>query len=202
MDRPPRRERPADSPQVQFSKSLSYILRHGAAKEGVPMRPDGYVSLTDLTKHKKFRTRKLADFQQAVAESEKQRFLMKEEEGEWWIKANQGHSLKVQVELEEIKDPSEIPIVIHGTYLRFWESIGTEGLKPMNRNHIHFAAGKPGDSGVISGMRTTCQIMIYINVPLAMADGIKFHRSPNNVILSEGIEGVIAPKYFERVERK
>ncbi|KAJ3293742.1 tRNA 2'-phosphotransferase 1 [Rhizoclosmatium sp. JEL0117] len=190
------------APEVQFSKTLSFILRHGAVKEGIPMRSDGYVRVDDLLRHKKFSGKKLADLQAIVANNDKQRYLMTNEDGEWLIKANQGHSLKVEVELEQILDPSEIPIVVHGTYNRFWDLIEQEGLKKMGRNHIHFAVGRPGESGVISGMRTTSQILIYINVPLAMTDGIKFYRSPNNVILSDGINGVIPPKYFERVERK
>ncbi|KAI9344310.1 phosphotransferase KptA/Tpt1 [Obelidium mucronatum] len=189
-----------DSPEVQFSKTLSYILRHGAAKEGIPIRADGNVLVSDLIKHKKFRGKKLEDFQLAVASNDKQRYTLTNEDGQWLIRANQGHSLKVEVELEEIKDPSEIPVVVHGTYHRFWSAIEREGLKTMNRNHIHFAVGKPGESGVISGMRSSSQILIYVNIPLAMAEGIKFYRSANNVILSKGINGVILPKYFAEVE--
>lgn len=39
---------PRDSPQVRLSKTVSWLLRHGAASEGLPMRPDGYVKVTDL----------------------------------------------------------------------------------------------------------------------------------------------------------
>ncbi|KAJ3017073.1 UNVERIFIED_CONTAM: tRNA 2'-phosphotransferase 1 [Siphonaria sp. JEL0065] len=196
------RPRPKDSPEVQFSKTLSYILRHGAAKEGIPIRSDGNVLVTDLIKYKKFRGKKLEDFQLAVASNDKQRYAMTNENGVWLIRANQGHSIKVAVELEEIKDPAELPIVVHGTYHRAWSTIERDGLKKMNRNHVHFAVGKPGESGVISGMRSSSQVLIYINVPLAMSEGIKFYRSANNVILSEGINGVIHPKYFAEIEVK
>ncbi|CAN0056248.1 unnamed protein product, partial [Sphacelaria rigidula] len=53
----------------------------------------------------------------------------------------------------------------------------------MNRTHIHFATGLPGDNGVISGMRAGCKVLIYVDVAAAMADGIRFFRSTNNVIL-------------------
>jgi 2'-phosphotransferase len=66
----------------------------------------------------------------------------------------------------------------------------------MTRNHIHFAKGLPGDSGVISGMRSSAQVLIYLNVPLALQDGVPLLLSANGVILSPGIKGVIAPKYF------
>eukprot|EP00121_Abeoforma_whisleri_P005762 Awhi_evm1s5222 len=49
-------------------------------------------------------------------------------------------------------------------------------------------------------MRTDCDVLIYIDVPKAFQDGIKFYRSSNNVILSAGIDGVIPPQYFKKVE--
>jgi 2'-phosphotransferase len=41
---------PKDSPEVRVSKTLSWILRHGAKSEGLAMRPDGYVKVTDLVR--------------------------------------------------------------------------------------------------------------------------------------------------------
>ncbi len=55
------------------------------------------------------------------------------------------------LELKKIKDPSEIPVIVHGTYHKHWSSIKDNGLKKMDRNHIHMATGKFGDAGVISG---------------------------------------------------
>ena len=45
--------------------------------------------------------------------------------------------------LTKIEDPTEYPVVIHGTYLKFWDLIKAGGLKRMTRNHIHFAPGLP-----------------------------------------------------------
>ena len=33
---------------VNASKAMSYVLRHGADKEGIVMRPDGFIYLADL----------------------------------------------------------------------------------------------------------------------------------------------------------
>ncbi len=64
--------------------------------------------------------------------------------------------------------------VIHGSYLKFWESIKTNGLSKMNRNHIHFTTQYPEDKP-ISGMRFSCDLFIEINIPKAFQDGIKFY---------------------------
>ena len=53
------------------------------------------------------------------------------------------------------------------------------------------ASGYPGEGGVISGMRTTCDTFIEIDIVKALADGIPFFVAKNGVILSPGIEGVI-----------
>eukprot|EP00842_Homolaphlyctis_polyrhiza_P006512 jgi/Hompol1/6862/HPOL_003698-RA len=105
----------------------------------------------------------------------------------------------VEVEMERILDAAQIPIVVHGTYRKNLESILATGLRSMGRQHMHFAVGLAGDSGVISGMRASCDVFIYIDAARAMADGIQFLRSANNVILSEGRDGVLDPKYFARI---
>jgi len=70
----------------------------------------------------------------------------------------------------------------------------------MNRQHIHLSEDFPGLKSVISGMRSNCEIAIYIDVKKAMLDGIKFYRSTNNVILSPGDEsGFLKPKYFSKI---
>jgi 2'-phosphotransferase len=79
--------------------------------------------------------------------------------------------------------------------------IQTEGgLKSMSRKHIHFATGKYGEQQVISGMRKNCNILIYIDMKLAMDDGIDFFMSNNGVVLSTGNEqGIISTKYFKKI---
>lgn len=101
--------------------------------------------------------------------------------------------------LVPILDESDIQ-AIHGTYYKYWPLIKKEGLSRMNRNHIHFAPGLPGDKVVISGMRKTAEVFLYVNLPLALSDGIKFYKSANAVILSPGNDkGFIDLKYFSKV---
>lgn len=70
----------------------------------------------------------------------------------------------------------------------------------MNRNHIHFAPGLPKEGNVISGMRRTCQIYIFIDLNSALSSGLKFYKSSNEVILSPGDDnGFISTKHFLKV---
>ncbi|RUP49146.1 hypothetical protein BC936DRAFT_143186 [Jimgerdemannia flammicorona] len=145
------------SSNIKLSKAMSWLLRHRAEQEGIPIRPDGFVRVKDMLSHKRFKQYKLADVQREVAINDKLRYALVEEEGndgekEWLVRANQGHSIKIEaVEMTKINFPAEIPTVIHGTYSAYWPSIEKQGLSKMRRNHIHFAAGMLGDEGVISG---------------------------------------------------
>jgi hypothetical protein len=76
-----------------------------------------------------------------------------------------------------------------------------QGLSRMNRQHIHLAQGL-GQDGVISGMRASSRILIYINLAAAMRKDIKFYLSRNGVILTPGNEyGYLEPGFFQSVER-
>ncbi|GLH12763.1 Uncharacterized protein GBIM_17452 [Gryllus bimaculatus] len=196
------RERGRD---VHLSKTLSWLLRHGAVKEGVPITEDGFISVSEILKHSSLKHKyTLQDIERVVEENNKKRFTLTvhPQTGDLLIKANQGHSMKIvnDTSLQPILDASEAPVVVHGTYSRNWDSIKRNGLSCMNRLHIHFAPGEPGEPQVISGIRGDCDTYIYIKVADALKDGIKFYRSANNVILSPGNDtGILEPKYFDRV---
>jgi len=74
----------------------------------------------------------------------------------------------------------------------------------MKRNHIHFATGLLGEEGVISGMRHSCNVLIYIDLEKALKDGVKFFKSENGVVLTEGVngEGYLPNDYFKKVVMK
>ncbi|XP_065739336.1 tRNA 2'-phosphotransferase 1 isoform X1 [Phocoena phocoena] len=189
---------------VQLSKALSYALRHGALKLGLPMGPDGFVPLDTLLQLPQFCSFSVEDVQRVVDTNGKQRFALQPGEpgAGPLIRANQGHSLKVgvpELELIPLETPQALPLVlVHGTFWQHWPSILLKGLSCRGRTHIHLAAGLLGDPGVISGMRPTCEVAVFINGPLALADGIPFFRSANGVILTPGnADGVLPPKYFK-----
>jgi 2'-phosphotransferase len=138
------------------------------------------------------------------------------------IRANQGHSIRT-IAADDLltrilpTDPAEnIPsIAVHGTTHAAWPAIvASGGLKPMGRNHVHFASGLPAGlkpeshqsssssktttdereedtattaAPVISGMRNSSTILIFLDVARALAAGLELYRSANGVILSPGI---------------
>jgi len=124
------------------------------------------------------------------------------------IRANQGHSI-TGLNFEELLTPilpnelAALHTIIHGTYKDVWEEhIRHEGLHRMKRNHIHFAPGLPGSTNeVISGMRKSCEIFIYINGKACADDGVKFYRSSNGVLLTPGAteDGTLPIIYFKSV---
>lgn len=176
------------------------------------MRSDGYVRVNDLLALPRLSSPTqldLATLQRLVESDSKSRYMLHEGPDEaaptagdiWWIRANQGHSLKaIKLDLKPILSATDIPMGVHGTNRKAWESISAQGLSRMGRNHIHLAQGIPGD-GVISGMRNSAQVLIYVDVQKALDAGITFSLSENGVVLTEGDErGFLSPEYFLRVE--
>uniref|UniRef100_A0A8C9PNK6 2'-phosphotransferase n=1 Tax=Spermophilus dauricus TaxID=99837 RepID=A0A8C9PNK6_SPEDA len=189
-------------PDVQLSKTLSYALRHGALKLGLPMGADGFVPLGTLLQLPQFHSFSTEDVQRVVNTNKKQRFTLRPGDPSTGplIRANQGHSLQVpELELMPLETPQALPLVlVHGTFWKHWPSILLKGLSCQGRTHIHLAPGLPGDPGVISGMRPNCEVAVFINGPLALSDGISFFRSANGVILTPGnADGFLLPKYFK-----
>ncbi|KAM8815127.1 tRNA 2'-phosphotransferase 1 [Rhynchonycteris naso] len=187
---------------VQLSKALSYALRHGALKLGLPLGADGFVPLDALLQLPQFQSFSAEDVQRVVDTNGKQRFALQPGDPSTGllIRANQGHSLQVpELELTPLETPQDLPeMLIHGTFWQPWPSIRLQGLSRRGRTHIHLATGLPGDPGVISGIRPNCEVAVFINGPLALADGIPFFRSANGVILTPGnADGFLLPKYFK-----
>ncbi|ORY82669.1 phosphotransferase KptA/Tpt1 [Protomyces lactucae-debilis] len=191
--------------RTELSRALSRMLRHNAANEGLAVRSDGYISVAAILarpKLKKFQATQ-AKIEEVVALDNKSRYAMQQIDGVLFIRANQGHSIQVDdLELEKIQDATRFPVVLHGTNetaLKLIQESG--GLSKMKRNHIHLATGKFGDEGVTSGVRKDCTVFIYVDMAKAMADGILFYKSANGVILTAGIDGILADKYFSKVEQ-
>ncbi|XP_028801367.1 tRNA 2'-phosphotransferase 1 isoform X2 [Neltuma alba] len=193
-----------------LGRLLTRILRHMASGLNLNVRSDGFVKVNDLLKlnMKTFaniplKLHTIDEIREAVQRDNKQRFSLIEENGELLIRANQGHTITA-VETESLLKPilsaEEIPVCVHGTYRRNLNSILESGLKRMKRLHVHFSCGLPTDGEVISGMRRDVNVLIFLDVRKALEEGMKLYISENKVILTEGFDGVVPAKYFEKIE--
>ena len=191
-----------------LSISLSRILRHDAVKLKLRISSDGRVLVDELLHHLNRSNNtvsySLGHIAQVVRDNDKKRFELTDFNGALMIRAVQGHTIsRVSDEelLHPITDSSDVPVCIHGTYKAALPSIISLGLSRMKRNHIHFSAGEPNDGRVISGMRRSSEVLIYIDVSKAMSAGITFFRSLNNVILTRGLcdSGTVPAEFFLKI---
>lgn len=191
-----------DKRNFLISKSLSYLLRHGAIKEKLPIDPQGWVSITAILQNNRLKSLKATqrDIEGIVASNDKQRFKLKSENGFMYICANQGHTLAhITPDLTLLTLETMPTNVYHGTYVNKLESIEKEGLKRMSRNHIHMTSD--ADWSVL-GIRKNCSVLIYIDTTKCLKDGFEFWRSENGVILCKGdTNGCIPPGYFRKIEK-
>lgn len=193
---------------VKISKTMSWILRHGLNELGLIPDELGRIPIDTLLEQEQMKsigaTKELVF--QVIETNDKQRFRLDDINGILMVGANQGHSKSIGDVIDTdklmVKITKPVELCVHGTYTNVLDQIKKQGLKNMTRTHIHFATGYSNDKQVISGARTDTDVFIEIDMELAIRDGINFYLSSNGVILSEGINGIIEPKYFKKITYK
>jgi len=196
-----------------MSKRLSWLLRHGAAGENMEIARDGSVRVDDVLRRRDFSGLTFDGLRWLVDSSDKRRFeLLRDDAGIWRVRAVQGwtdhvgEAIDDSVAMQEIRTAKELDqlgyICCHGTWLESWAIIKVQGLRRMTRKHIHFACHAPSVGEVISGMRTECEVLIFLDTEKFLAAGGKLYRSKNNVLLTDGFEGVIPPEFFKRAVQR
>ncbi|KAK6428950.1 tRNA 2'-phosphotransferase [Oleoguttula sp. CCFEE 5521] len=248
--------RPAVTRNTQISKTMSWLLRHGAEKEGLTFTSSGFLPVSAVLQNQKLKSLKVTfdEVKEVVKEDAKGRFSLvtaaslaagkdagedvsavtgqvdetSNDPKDWLIRANQGHSLKIEDAdglLTPITADNMPAMVVHGTTRSAWPLIlASGGLKPMGRNHVHFATDLPpawsklqaesansvaavddvtAKAAVVSGMRTSSSVLIYLDLAKALEKGIKFGLSENGVVLTEGDESGLVPiGSFSKVEER
>jgi putative RNA 2'-phosphotransferase len=147
------------------------------------MDTNGWISIQELiTNAKKYRSLDLTFdiIKFIVKNNDKQRFIISEDGNS--IRANQGHSISVDLQLE-----SKIPpdILYHGTASRFLNSIRENGLKSMNRQYVHLSWNE--ETAVKVGQRHGNPVILYIDAKKMYEDGYKFYLSENKIWLVEKV---------------
>lgn len=120
----------------KLSVFISLVLRHKPDAAGITLDEHGWANVDELINGINNTGRKIdmTMLEEIVRTDNKQRYSFNEDKT--LIRANQGHSIPVDVELKEQEPPE---LLYHGTADRFVKSIMTEGLKPMSRLYVHLS---------------------------------------------------------------
>jgi putative RNA 2'-phosphotransferase len=166
----------------KVSKTLSYVLRHKPEQIGIIIDKNGWTDVNDLLNKISIKVENVTFevLEEVVAENDKQRFSFNEDKTK--IRANQGHSIKVDLELKTKRPPKTL---YHGTTKEAIDGIVKSGLIKMNRQHVHLSDEKETATKV--GSRRGKAIIIFIDTQKMYADGFKFYQSENGVWLTDHV---------------
>ncbi|OZH55850.1 RNA 2'-phosphotransferase [Hydrocoleum sp. CS-953] len=164
---------------VEVSKYLSLVLRHQPEKIGIKLDPHGWVAIEELLKAAKNHKFPIweTELYTVVENNDKKRFSL--DPSGTLIRANQGHSVEVDLQLEP-----EIPpdILYHGTVIRVIDSIKKTGLQKMSRHYVHLSNDITTARNVAK-RRKGKSIVLVVDAMGMFQDGYNFYLSANNVWL-------------------
>ena len=116
------------------------------------------------------------------------------------IRCTQGRSAGSVVRPDAMPVETNIKYLIHGTSLQAARQLVKEGLSKCSRSHIHFyECDRRGVVTGSNGLRYAAEVGIVALATHCMEDGIVFRRAPNDVILTDGINGILGPQYIRFV---
>ncbi len=173
--------------KTSLSRFLSLILRHKPWVIGITLDEHGWADVDELIPGINHSGREIDMelLEEIVAEDEKGRYSFSEDKR--LIRANQGHSIPVDVELEEKCPPD---VLYHGTATRFIDSIKEQGIRSMSRLYVHFSLDQ--DTAVKVGRRHGKPQVLTVDAKRMYNDGIKFYLSHNGIWLTK----YVAPEYI------
>lgn len=171
------------------SKYLSLILRHKPETIGISLDEHGWANVDELIAGiAKTHDCSMEILEEIVRTDEKQRYSFNEDKT--LIRANQGHSIPVDVELEEALPPEEL---WHGTGEKYTASIDALGLIPKSRLYVHLS--KDRDTAVKVGSRHGKPVLYIVKSGEMSRDGFLFYLSKNGVWLTKEVP----VKYLEKI---
>jgi putative RNA 2'-phosphotransferase len=178
-----------DKRLITVSKYLAKHLRHAPHELGLELQPGGWLPVDDLlaAAEKNGFPITYDELVECVETNDKQRFAF-DVSGEL-IRANQGHSVEVDLQLEEREPPETL---YHGTVERFLPSILEEGLVRGKRHHVHLS--KDVETARKVGSRRGKPVILTVDAGRMQRDGRKFYRSANGVWLTNSVP----PAYLTR----
>ena len=181
------------SKKDKLSVFISLVLRHKPDAAGIQLDEHGWANVEELISGINSTGRKIdmKILEEIVASDEKGRYSFNEDKS--LIRANQGHSIPVDVELREQEPPE---FLYHGTAERFLENIQAEGLKPMSRLYVHLSRDK--ETALKVGKRHGKLIVLKVHSGELFRNGIRFYLSENGVWLTK----FVPARYLDMEENK
>ena len=183
-----RREENTNMSLVKISTFLSFVLRHRPDSIGIELDEHGWANVDELIEGVKgvHPLMNMELLEEIVRTDEKMRYSFNEDKT--LIRANQGHSIPVDVELAEL----EPPILYHGTAEKYVESIDAMGLIPKSRLYVHLSGDI--ETAYKVGVRHGSPVIYTVDAPKMYRDGYKFYLSVNGVWLTDRVP----PEYLKR----
>jgi putative RNA 2'-phosphotransferase len=170
------------------SKFLSYVLRHKPEAIGIKLDENGWANIGELiikgNSSSEASNLDRSLIREVIENSNKQRFDISEDGQS--IRANQGHSIEVDLQLETVTPPEYL---YHGTATRFLGSILVEGLKLQKRQHVHMSTDIGTAFNV--GQRYGSPVILKIKALHMHEQGFEFFRSKNDIWLTD-----VVPIYY------
>ena len=164
---------------ISKGKKLSWLLRHDKESFDKGLIDEhGWRNINELVNKQHYTEDLIEDI---VKTNNKARYEYNEDCTK--IRARQGHSIPVDVELKETMPPDRL---YHGTCNRFIKDILIEGLKPQTRLYVHLS--KDIETATSVGSRHGKPIILSIDSKQMYKDGIKFYLSNNGVWLTKFVD--------------
>ena len=167
---------------------MSLILRHKPESIGISLDAHGWADVEELIKgiSKKYPFDRNI-LEEIVRTDDKQRYIFNEDKT--LIRANQGHSIPVDVELEIVNPPEYL---WHGTGEKYTDSIELIGLIPKSRLYVHLSSDE--ETAINVGKRHGKPVVYRVRSGEMMKNGYVFYLSKNNVWLTKNVPG----EYLEK----
>lgn len=179
-----------DKKLVTVSKFISLVLRHKPDEFGLTLDDNGWADVNELLQ-KSNAKKVVIDLQilkEIVDTNEKKRFSFNDDYSK--IRANQGHSIEVDVQLKSALPPS---ILYHGTAERFLDEILNAGLNKMQRLHVHLSDNY--ETAIKVGQRHGKPAILVIDAKAMSDTGVEFFLSENSVWLVDHVPAKYLTKY-------
>lgn len=163
------------------SKLIALVLRHKPEEIGITLDEHGWANVNELIAGiAKTQPFDMSMLEEIVSTDEKQRYSFNEDKT--LIRANQGHSIPVDLELEQ-KTPPEL--LYHGTGEKYTASIDVQGLIPKSRLYVHLSSDY--DTAVKVGSRHGKPVVYTVAAGEMQKNGYVFYQSVNGVWLTKNV---------------